>query len=50
MKKLREMIENQIQLVKYYEDAKTRTEKLFYKESIDEVEELINKTRKELGL
>lgn len=50
MKKLNELIYDQKQLVKYKEQAKTRTDKLFFKEQIDLLEELIENMRKELRL
>lgn len=50
MKKLNELIYNQEQLVKYLEEATTREDKGFYLLSIYEMEEEIEKTRKELGL
>lgn len=50
MKKLNELIYNQKQLVKYMNEAKTRTDRLFFKEQIEIMEELIENTRKELNL
>jgi hypothetical protein len=50
MKKLNELIYDQKQLVKYMKEAKTRMDKLFYKEQIDIIEELIENMRKELNL
>ena len=50
MKKLEELIYNQIQLVKYMNESKTRTERMFYKNEIDVMETLIEKTRQELNL
>ena len=50
MKKLEELIYNQIQLVKYMNGSKTRTERMFYKNENDVMETLIEKTRKELNL
>lgn len=50
MKKLEELIYNQIQLVKYMNESKTRTERMFYKNEIDVMETLIEKTRKQLNL
>lgn len=50
MKKLEELIFDQIQLVKYMNNSKTRTERMFYKQEIEVVEKLINKVRNELNL
>ena len=50
MKKLEELIYNQIQLVKYMNGSKTRTERMFYKNEIDYMETLIENMRKELNL
>ena len=50
MKKLDELIYNQIELVKYMNESKTRTERMFYKNEIDVMETLIEKTRKQLNL
>ena len=50
MRKLEELIYNQIQLVKYMNESKTRTERMFYKNEIDVMETLIEKTRQELNL
>lgn len=50
MKKLNELIYDQKQLVKYMKEAKTRTDKLFFREQIDLLEELIENMRKELRL
>ena len=50
MKKLKELIHDQKQLVKYMKEAKTRTDKLFFKEQIDLMEEIIENKRKELRL
>ena len=50
MRKLEELIYNQIQLVKYMNESKTRTERMFYKNEIDVMETLIEKTRKQLNL
>ena len=50
MKKLEELIYNQIELVKYMNESKTRTERMFYKNEINVMESLIEKTRKELNL
>lgn len=50
MKKLEELIYNQIELVKYMNQAKTRSDRMFYKNEIDYMETLIEKTRKELNL
>ena len=50
MKKLNELIYGQKQLVKYMQEAKTRTDKLFFREQIDLLEELIENMRKELRL
>ena len=50
MRKLEELIYNQMELVKYMNGSKTRTERMFYKNEIDYMETLIEKTRKELNL
>lgn len=50
MKKLNELIYNQKQLVKYMKKAHSIGERLFYQRSIEDMEEEIEKTRKELGL
>ena len=50
MKKLEELIYNQIQLVKYMNESKTRTDRMFYKNEINVMESLIEKTRNELNL
>lgn len=50
MKKLEELIYNQMELVKYMDQAKTRTERMFYKNEIDVMETLIENIRKELNL
>lgn len=50
MKKLNELLYNQKQLVKYMEKSHTIGERLFYQRSIEDMEEEIEKTRKELGL
>lgn len=50
MKKLKELIYDQKQLAKYMKEAKTRTDKLFFKEQIDLMEEIIENKRKELRL
>ena len=50
MKKLEELIYNQIQLVKYMNESKTRTDRMFYKNEINVMESLIEKTRQELNL
>lgn len=50
MKKLNELIYNQKQLVKYMQEAKTRTDKLFFREQVELLEELIENARKELRL
>lgn len=50
MKKLKELIYDQKQLVKYMKEAKTRIDKLFFKEQIDLMEEIIENKRKELRL
>ena len=50
MKKLEELIYNQIELVKYMNESKTRTERMFYKNEINVMETLIEKTRQELNL
>ena len=50
MKKLQELIYDQIQLVKYMNQAKTRTDRMFYKQEIEVIEQLINKARTELNL
>ena len=50
MRKLEELIFNQMELVKYMNESKTRTERMFYKNEINVMESLIEKTRKELKL
>ena len=50
MKKLEEMIYNQMELVKYIKKKKTRTDRMFYKNEIDYMETLIENMRKELNL
>ena len=50
MKKLEELIYNQMELVKYMNKSKTRTERMFYKNEIDYMETLIENMRKELKL
>ena len=50
MKKLEELIYNQMELVKYMNGSKTRIERMFYKNEIDVMETLIEKTRQELNL
>ena len=50
MKKLEELIYDQMELVKYMNESKTRTDRMFYKNEIDYIETLIEKTRKELNL
>ena len=50
MKKLEELIFDQIQLVKYMNNSKTRTDRMFYKHEIEVIEQLINKARTELNL
>ena len=50
MRKLEELIYNQMELVKYMNESKTRTERMFYKNEINVMESLIEKTRKELKL
>ena len=50
MKKLEELIYNQIELVKYMNESKTRTERMFYKNEIDVMETLTENTRKEVNL
>ncbi len=50
MARLEELIYDQIQLVKYMNQAKTRTDRMFYKNEIEVIEELINKVRTELNL
>lgn len=50
MARLDELIYDQIQLVKYMNQAKTRTDRMFYKNEIEVIEELINKVRTELNL
>ena len=50
MARLEELIYDQIQLVKYMNNSKTRTERMFYKHEVEVVEELINKARTELNL
>ena len=50
MKKLEELIYNQMELVKYMNESKTRTDRMFYKNEINVMESLIEKTRQELNL
>lgn len=50
MARLEELIYDQMQLVKYMNQSKTRTERMFYKQEIEVVEKLINKVRNELNL
>ena len=50
MKKLEELIYNQMELGKYMNGSKTRTERMFYKNEIDYMETLIENMRKELNL
>ena len=50
MRKLEELIYNQMELVKYMNESKTRTERMFYKNEINVMESLIEKTRKQLNL
>lgn len=50
MRKLEELIYNQMELVKYMDQAKTRTDRMFYKNEIDYMETLIENMRKELNL
>ena len=50
MRKLEELIYNQMELVKYMNESKTRTERMFYKNEINVMETLIEKTRQELSL
>lgn len=50
MARLEELIYDQIQLVKYMNQAKTRTDRMFYKHEIEVIEQLINKARIELNL
>ena len=50
MKKLEELIYNQMELVKYMNGSKTRIERMFYKNEIDYMETLIENMRKELNL
>ena len=50
MKKLEELIYNQIELVKYMNGSKTRTERMLYKNEIDVMETLIENIRKEINL
>lgn len=50
MARLDELIYDQIQLVKYMNQAKTRTDRMFYKNEIEVIEELIDKVRYELNL
>ena len=50
MKKLEELIYNQMELVKYMNESKSRTERMFYKNEIYVMETLIEKTRQELNL
>ena len=47
MKKLEELIYNQMELVKYMNESKTRSDRMFYKNEIDNIEKLIEKTRQE---
>ena len=39
-----------MELVKYMNESKTRTERMFYKNEIDVMETLIEKTRQQLNL
>lgn len=48
--KLGGLIYDQMQLVKYRNKSKTRVDYQFYTNSINEIEELIEKLRKEMGL
>ena len=50
MKKLEELIYDQMELVKYMNESKTRTERMFYKNEIDVMETINKKKRKELNL
>ena len=50
MKKLEELIYNQMELVKYRNESKTRTDRMFYKNEINYMETLIENMRKELNL
>ena len=50
MKKLEELIYNQMELVKYMNGSKTRSDRMFYKNEIDYMETLIENMRKELNL
>ena len=50
MKKLEELIYNQMELVKYMNESKTRTDRMFYKNEIDYIEKKNKKTRQELNL
>ena len=50
MRKLEELIYNQMELVTYMNESKTRTDRMFYKNEIDVMETLIEKTRQELNL
>lgn len=50
MARLKELIYDQMQLVKYMNEATTREERGFYRESINEVETLIENARRELNL
>ena len=50
MRKLEELIYNQMELVKYMNGSKTRTERMFYKNEINVMESLIENMRKELNL
>ena len=50
MKKLEELIYNQMELVKYMNESKTRTERMLYKNEIDVMETLIENMRKKLNL
>ena len=50
MARLEELIYNQMELVKYMNGSKTRTDRMFYKNEIDYMETLIENMRKELNL
>ena len=50
MKKLEDLIYNQMELVTYTNESKTRTDRMFYKNEIDYIETLIENMRKELNL
>lgn len=50
MKKLNRLIYDQMELIKYMKECKTRTERTFYITSIDEIEQEIERVRKELNL